>query len=65
MYQQIEQQRNLKGKVVALQAATNLAEVELVFPIGEVWRSDKSDHSPGTAGQLRAGSEGGNGWVCA
>ena len=40
--QRIEQLRNLKGKVVGLHQAPKLAEVELVFPTSEVWRSDKA-----------------------
>jgi hypothetical protein len=40
--QRIEQHRNLKGKVVGLHQAPKLAEVELVFPTSEVWRSDKA-----------------------
>jgi hypothetical protein len=40
--QRIEQHVNLKGKVVGIQHATKLAEVELVFPTGVVWRSDRA-----------------------
>jgi hypothetical protein len=40
--QRIEQLGNLKGKVVGLQDAPELAEVELVFPTGEVWCSDRA-----------------------
>jgi hypothetical protein len=38
----IEQYGNLKGKMVGLEDAPKLANVELVFPISEVWRSEKT-----------------------
>lgn len=38
---QIEQQGGLKGKMVGIYDASRLAEVELVFPTGDLWRSDK------------------------
>lgn len=41
--QRIERLGNLKGKVVGLQQAPELAEVELVFPTGGVSRSDRAD----------------------
>lgn len=40
LHQQIERYGTLKGKVVGLQYASRLVEVELVFPTGEVWRSE-------------------------
>jgi len=36
---QIEQQRGLRGKVVGLRYASNLAKAEVVFPTSEAWRS--------------------------
>jgi len=39
--QQIEQQGTLKGKVVGLYRASRLAEADLVFPTGEIWRGGK------------------------
>lgn len=41
LHHQIEQQVGLKGKAVGLYDASRLAEVDLVFPTGDVWRSDK------------------------
>jgi hypothetical protein len=40
--QWIEQHGGLKGKVVGLHHASRLADVELVFPAGEVWRSEEA-----------------------
>ncbi len=40
--QRIEQQGSLKGQVVGLQHASRLSEVELVFPTGESWHSEKA-----------------------
>lgn len=60
LYRRIEQYGNLKGKVVGLRKAPRMADVELVFPTGPVWPSDKEmvDH-------LKIESEGSKGWVCA
>jgi hypothetical protein len=40
--QRIEQPGTLKGKLVGLYHASRLAEVELVFPTGGVWRSEEA-----------------------
>jgi hypothetical protein len=39
---QIEEQGGLRGKVVGLHKASRLAEVEVIFPTSEVWRSEKA-----------------------
>jgi len=40
--QWIEQHRSMRGKVVGLYDASRLAEIELVFPTGEVWRAKEA-----------------------
>ena len=39
---EIEQQGGLRGRVVELHNASRLAEVEVIFPTREAWRSEKA-----------------------